>query len=158
MNRFRRLSLWALLALASGCAQLPTREPLKVNLVGIEPLPGEGLEMRMAVKLRLQNPNDGAVDFDGAALDIDIRGSGFASGVTDERGSVPRFGETVLVVPVSVSAASMLRQALEFASGDRSNVTYLMRGRLGGSLIGGTRFESSGQVELPVGLFGPARR
>jgi hypothetical protein len=43
--------LVAALALA-GCAQLPMSDPVKVRLVGIEPMPGQGLELRMAVKLR----------------------------------------------------------------------------------------------------------
>ena len=39
-----------------GCAQLPMSDPVKVSLVGIEQLPGQGLELRMAVKLRVQRP------------------------------------------------------------------------------------------------------
>src|SRR5208282_4170407 len=80
----------------AGCVNLGLREPVQVNVVGIEPLPGEGMEMRMAVKLRLQNPNDVAMDFDGISIVLDVRGSTFATGVSSERGSVPRFGETVV--------------------------------------------------------------
>jgi len=67
----RRAALAGLLALAlalAGCASLPGRDPLNVQVAGVEPLEGQGLEMRMAVKLRVQNPNDSAVDYDGAAL------------------------------------------------------------------------------------------
>ena len=41
-----------------GCSTFPSRDPLNIDVAGIEPLPGEGLEMRMAVKIRIQNPND----------------------------------------------------------------------------------------------------
>ena len=88
--------------LLAGCAGLAGVDPLRVTLAGIEPLPGQGMEMRMAVKLRVQNSNDAAVDFDGAALTLEVRGMDFASGVSDQRGSVPRFGETVITVPVTV--------------------------------------------------------
>ena len=148
------LFLMTVLAL-SGCASLPGREPVKVNLVGIEPLSGQGMELRMAVKLRVQNPNDSAIDYDGVFLDVDVQGSGFASGVSDEKGTIPRFGEAVITVPVSVSAGAVLRQALGFASGGApSKVSYSMRGKIGSSLLGAVRFQSNGQVDLPAGMLG----
>ena len=128
-KRILQPAQWVLCLLALGaCAALSGRDPVQVNVVGIEPLPGQGLELRMAVKLRIQNPNETPIEFDGIALDLDVRGTGFASGVSDQRGSVPRFGETVLVVPVSVSATSMLRQVINFATGDRAKVSYELRG------------------------------
>ena len=157
MNRFVRALLWMVLAcVAAGCSQLPLRDPLRISLVGIEPLPGQGLELRMAMKLRVQNPNDTAIDFDGVALEVDLRGMSFASGVSDQVGSVPRYSEVVVSVPVSVSAMSVLRQGLSFANGDRSSVTYAIRGKIGGSMLGSTTFKTNGQVELPTSLLGTA--
>jgi hypothetical protein len=135
-----------------GCASLGGRDPLHVALAGVDSLPGEGLEMRMAVKLRVQNPNDEAVDYNGVALTLELRGLDFASGVSDASGSVPRFGETVLVVPVTVSGYAMAKQALTFAMGDRSKVNWVARGKLSGSGFGGVRFESKGEFDLPAGL------
>lgn len=157
MNRFFRALLWMVLAcVAAGCSQLPLRDPLRISLVGIEPLPGQGLELRMAMKLRVQNPNDTAVDFDGVSLEVDLRGMSFASGVSDQVGSVPRYSEVVVSVPVSVSAMSVLRQGLSFANGDRSSITYAIRGKIGGSMLGSTSFKTNGQVELPTSLLGTA--
>jgi LEA14-like dessication related protein len=141
----------ALLAVA-GCASLLGTDPLQVSLAGVESLPGEGMEMRMAVKLRIQNPNDAPVNYDGVALTLELRGLDFASGVSDAQGSVPRFGETVVVVPVTVSAFAMAKQVYTFAMGDRSKVTYVARGKLAGSGFGGMRFESKGEFELPAGM------
>jgi len=55
----------------AGCANLGLREPVQVNVVGIEPLSGEGMEMRMSVKVRVQNPNDAALDFDGISIALE---------------------------------------------------------------------------------------
>ena len=155
MNRFlQTLLLLVMACVAAGCSQLPLRDPLRISLVGIEPLPGQGLELRMAMKLRVQNPNDAAVDFDGVALEVDLRGLSFASGVSDQVGSVPRYSEVVISVPVSVSAISVLRQGLSFANGDRSSVTYAIRGKIGGSMLSGSTFKTNGQVELPTSLLG----
>ncbi len=155
MNRFlQALLLLVMTCAAVGCSQLPLRDPLRISLVGIEPLPGQGLELRMAMKLRVQNPNDTPVDFDGIALDVDLRGLSFASGVSDQVGSVPRYGESVISVPVSVSAISVLRQGLSFANGDRSSVSYTIRGKIGGSMLSGSTFKANGQIELPTSLLG----
>ena len=48
---------------------------------------------------------------------MDVRGKSFAAGVSDARGSVPRFGEVVLAVPVTVSAFAAVRQVIGFAGG-----------------------------------------
>ncbi|SAL85054.1 late embryogenesis abundant protein [Caballeronia choica] len=143
------LALFALFALG-GCAGLFNREEMRVNVVGIEPLEGQGLEMRFAVKLRVQNPNDAPIDYDGVSLDLDLNGKPFASGVSDQRGSVPRFGEAVLSVPVTVSAFTAARQALGFAGGSKfDNIPYALRGRLAGGPFGGTRFTDKGTLNLP---------
>jgi hypothetical protein len=36
--------------------------------------------------------------------------------------------------------------------GDRSKVSFVVRGKLGGSGFGGMRFESKGEFDLPAGL------
>lgn len=143
--------LLALFALGlAGCASLAQREPVRINVAGLEPLPGEGMEMRFKVKLRVQNPNEAPIDFDGIALDLDLNGKAFATGVSDHKGSVPRFGETLIEIPVSVSAIAVVRQALGVIEGDATaEVPYVVRGRLAGGLLGGTRFSDSGMLKLP---------
>lgn len=152
------LALLMLAVLLSGCASLMQREPVRINVVGLEPLPGAGMEMRFAVKLRVQNPNETAIDFDGLALELDLNGRPFATGVSDRQGSVPRFGETLVEIPVSVSAIAVVRQALGVMDGDgaiKAEVPYALRGRLAGGLLGGMRFSDSGTLKLPEPLKTP---
>ena len=59
------------------CAALSPRDPLNVQVAGIQPLQGEGLEARFLVKLRLQNPNEGAIDYSGVALDLKSTAGGW---------------------------------------------------------------------------------
>ncbi len=151
--------LSVLLLVLSGCAAFSQRDPLNVQVAGIQPLPGEGLELRMNVKLRIQNPNDMALDYNGVALDLEVNGRRLASGVSDARGSVPRFGETVLSVPVTVSAFSAARQALGLAEHiGLDEVPYVLRGKLAGGLFGTQRFVEKGTLELPDTLASPYRR
>ena len=148
----RRTALAVAALVLAGCAGLAGHDTLKVALAGIDSLPGEGMEVRMAVKLRVQNPNAEPVAFDGVALDLEVRGMDFASGVSDVQGTVPRYGETVIVVPVTVSALAVARQVYSFATGDRSKIDFVARGKLGGAGFGSVRFESKGEFELPAGL------
>jgi hypothetical protein len=61
----------------------------------------------------------------------------------------------VLTVPVTVSAFAMVRQAIGLASGDRSKIDYVLRGKVGGSTFGSVRFESRGELELPGATTSP---
>ncbi|WP_417779068.1 LEA type 2 family protein [Stutzerimonas xanthomarina] len=155
----RLLTLFMLTLTLGACAAFSQRDPLNVQVAGIQPLPGEGLELRMAVKLRIQNPNDRALDYDGVALDLEINGRRLASGVSDAQGSVPRFGETVLSVPVTISAFSAARQALGLAEHiGMDKVPYVLRGKLAGGLFGTQRFVEKGTLDLEGALPSPYRR
>jgi len=143
------LTLLACIGLA-GCQALPSADALRVSVVGVEPLPGAGLELRFNIMLRVQNPNDAAVTFDGVVIDLELNGRALASGVSDQTGSVPRYGEALLTVPVSVSAFAAVRQAMGLsAAAERGELPYVVRGKLAGGLFGTVRFSDSGTLRLP---------
>lgn len=151
----RTTRLAAIIAFAAltlnGCAGLFGGDPLRVNVAGIEPIDSQGLEMRFNVKLRVQNPNESAVTYDGVSLDLELNGKPFASGVSDQSGIVPRFGETVVDVPLTVPAFAAVRQAFAFAGAAQSGqIPYVLRGRLAGGFTGGTRFVDQGTLSLPA--------
>lgn len=153
----RALALLALLLALSGCAGFGLQDPPSVDVVGMEPMPGEGMETRFALKLRVQNPNETPIEFDGVFVELEVRGSKLASGVSDRTGVVPRFGEAVITVPMSVPVGAMIRQMIDLATSERVRTDYRMRGKLSGPAFGGYRFESAGQLQLPAGLLGPDR-
>jgi LEA14-like dessication related protein len=137
----------------AGCSALPNRDPLTIDVAGIEPLQGEGLELRLAVRVRIQNPNDTAIDYSGAALNLQLNGRKLASGVSSAAGTVPRYGEAVLEIPVTVSALNMARQVLGFVNQnpqDQRNVSYVVKGKLEGGVFGTRRFTDEGTFELPA--------
>ena len=141
----------AVLALGA-CAGMSGREPVQVSVAGIEQLPGQGLEMRMMVKLRVQNPSETPVDYDGVYVKLDVLEKTFATGVSDERGSIPRFGESVISVPVTVSTLRVALNTLGFVLGDTptEKVRYKLSGKLAGPNFGSTSFQSAGELALPT--------
>ena len=144
---FRIVAATSLLA---ACALMPGRDPLQVNVADVESVSGEGFEFRMLVKLRVQNPNDAPVEYDGVYLKLDVLDKTFASGVSDERGVVPRFGEALITVPVTVSTLNLVRQTLGMMiDGKRpEKLTYRLEGKLNGPTFGSTRFQSQGELPL----------
>jgi LEA14-like dessication related protein len=145
-----RRSLFALIALVlSACATLP--DPVNVSVAGIDSLPGEGLELRLLVKLRVQNPNDVAVNFRGASVRMDVQQRAFATGVTNTGGTLPALGESVVEVPVTVSAWNMVRQVLGIVDGQaKDRIRYSMSGRLHTGGLGGLRFGTEGELDAPA--------
>src|SRR5215831_15881069 len=91
-----------LIALACGslfvvaCATMQGRDPPQVTVAGFEPLEGQGMELRLNVKLRVQNPNDSPIDYNGVSVQMNVQGKSLATGVSPASGSVPRFGEAVI--------------------------------------------------------------
>ncbi|WP_028696154.1 LEA type 2 family protein [Pseudomonas cremoricolorata] len=148
---FLRRVLWPLcIVLGLGaCASRHDTDPMMVNVVGIDTLPGDDLELRLAVKLRVQNPNDAPVQYRGVALNLDVNGRPFATGVSKRAGEIGGYSEQVISVPMSVSAFSMLRQAL--AVNDLlslEGLPYSLRGKLADGLFGTTHFHDEGVLNF----------
>ena len=143
--------LMILAALTLGaCAGLQPRDPVQVTVADIDSLPAEGLEFRMMVKLRVQNPNDAPIEYDGVYVQLDVLDKTFATGVSNQHGSIPPFGESVIGVPVTVSTLRMAVYAFGLLDGkpiDRIN--YKLHGKLSGPVFGSTRFQAQGDFALP---------
>jgi len=126
-------------------------------VVGLEPLPSEGLEVRFALKLRVQNPNESTLAYDGLSVSLDLDGRGLASGVSNAAGEIPRFSDAVLTIPVSISAFSAFRQLLALAKDSNGTlgansqpISYSLKGKFGTSAggLGSIRFSDKGELDL----------
>ena len=138
--------LAAALLLTGGCTSLAARDPLDVTVAGIEPMPekGEGLELRLLVKLRVQNPNSTPFSYDGAYVKVEVQDKTFASGVSNAGGTIAGFSESVVEVPVTVSMFRMVRQVMGMKDGAPADqITYSMIGKLGSH-----RFSASGEFSM----------
>ncbi len=135
----------------AGCANLQVRDPLNVTVAGIEPMESEGMEVRFLMNLRVENPNDTSLEYNGVALELKVSGKTFATGVSNVGGSVPRFAETLIPVPVTISVFSMVAQALEMIRGDHNGpISYEMKGRLNLPDSSSAHFRSKGELPLPA--------
>jgi LEA14-like dessication related protein len=135
----------------AACASMPGQEPVQVTVADIDSIPGEDLEMRMMVKLRVQNPNDTPIEYNGVYVKLEVLDRTFATGVSDEHGTIPRFGEAIVSVPVTVSMLRMAVYALMIVDGKPiDKVNYKMDGKLSGPVFGSTNFQAKGEFKVPT--------
>jgi LEA14-like dessication related protein len=104
----------------------------------------------MLVKLRVQNPNDVPIEYDGVYVRLDVLDKTLATGVSDERGIVPRFGEAIISVPLTVSTLRVVFGALGAIGGRQipEKLNYRLEGKLAAVGFGSTRFQATGQLPL----------
>lgn len=156
MNRCLVLIMFVVLALLSGCATLSGSNGPNVQIVGLQALPSEGLEMRFELKLRVQNPNETPLRYDGMSVSLDLDGRGLANGVSNVSGEIPRFSDAVLTVPVSISAFSVVRQlfaragSMDKEGGASQPIAYSLKGKLGApeGSFGAVRFSNTGEMDI----------
>jgi len=65
---------------------------------------------------------------------------------------IPRFGEAVIDVQAVSGLQNILRQINELLKGERTNLSYRIRGRLHGGGFGFTRFDTRGEIAIPAGI------
>ena len=136
----------------AGCAIFKRTNPPQVTVAGIEPATSgasEDLEARMQLRLRVQNPNAAPIEYNGIYVELDVQNKRLASGVSNQSGTVPAFGEAVIGVPVELSYLGMAGEAMGLLTGKSlDKVTYKMRGKLNSPTSGALPFESQGELNL----------
>jgi LEA14-like dessication related protein len=147
--KMSKILLAALILCLAACAGIGMKEPINVDVVGLEPMRSDTMEARFLVKLRVQNPNDQPINFDGLYVELDVRGSRVASGVSNTSGEVPRFGESIVEIPVTVPFTALIRQAMNLSGGMPATLDYEVKGRLSGPLFGGASFSRKGELAMP---------
>lgn len=159
MNRIAvRLHLLLLMLVIAGCATLSGLETPRVNISNITPQDMTLFEQKFLVQLRIQNPNDVPLEVKGMTFSLDLNGKSFATGLSNQQVTIPRFGSEVVEVEVFSGLTGILKQFQTFAAGGPPRFTYRLRGKAyldkPASLT--LPFDEQGEIELPQPS-GPAR-
>jgi LEA14-like dessication related protein len=132
MPALRRYT-WLLLPLATSvitaCATIPRDiDPPRIHIANITPKDVTLLEQRYDVQLRIMNPNDSDLGITGMRFDIEMNDQEFATGLSGQKTTVPRFGSEVVTVEVFTTLGSFLRQLQELSKSDTGRIHYRLRG------------------------------
>ncbi|MGD8498377.1 MAG: LEA type 2 family protein [Chromatiales bacterium] len=146
----RPLIATAFALLLTACGPLVERpEPPRVSLVNLQLTQMTLFEQRFHLELRLQNPNAYPLPLAGMEYTIELNGERFADGVSNDRVTIPEFGEALIAVDVSSDLASLLRQLYRLQRGEQPTLSYRLHGSVG--IVDQAfklPFERSGEITL----------
>ena len=142
----------------AGCATLSGLETPRVNISNITPQDMTLFEQKFLVQLRIQNPNDVPLEVKGMTFNLDLNGKSFATGLSNQQVTIPRFGSEVVEVEVFSGLTGILKQFQSFAAGGAPRFTYRLRGKayLDKPASISLPFDEQGEIELPLPA-GPTR-
>ena len=159
MNLYDRLTksgriligLTIILPILCGCAGFGKRlEPPRISLVHIQVQKVALLETIFQIDLRVYNTNDVPLTIRGADCYLKLQGKDFASGVSNERATVPALGTVVIPMAVYSSVIELIKGLLTLPG--QEQLEYILTGRVhleGGALVpASVPFKSEGRLDL----------
>jgi LEA14-like dessication related protein len=135
------------------CASMPKEyETLRVHITDMTPKDMAIFEQRFNVKLRIQNPNDVEFSISGLRFEIELNEREFASGMSGQRVSVPRFGSEVVETELFTTLGSFLRQVKELNRAGGQKVRYRLKGTAFVDAPGTFKapFDEQGEIDLAM--------
>ena len=142
------LLLWVLLF--SGCASLnEPMDPPKVTLDSFSSLPSEGAGPRFLIKLRIQNPNEQALDIAGISYNISLVGREVMTGVSNDVPVIDGYGEAVVSLQTSLQLFQLLRLLASLGQTPTEELTYRFDAKIDfKGLVPTQRVEEAGSISL----------
>ncbi len=147
----RSVVLGGMALILSACSHIPfgIEEP-SVKVTGLELLPAQGMEQRIAVHLNITNPNARDLSVRGISYNIGIENIDVLSGVTSQVPTLKAYEETPVTVEVSANLLSIARLVQHFSQRDVSDrVSYNFDAKLDFSQwLPSMRVEEKGEIKL----------
>ena len=156
MNAYRRRFIGFCGALAlSACATLPgSLTPPEVSLADLRLIDVGLFEQRFGLSLRVLNPNNVDIPVDGLDFTLELNGTTFATGVSNQSVTIPRLGEAMVEVQAVSTLTGLLHQLRRLSHGEQG-IAYRIHGKLvTGGLLGSVPFDRQGEIEWPLGPAG----
>lgn len=115
----------------SSCATLNTvYEKPSVELVSFKALPADGFEQNFEVGLKLTNPNNFDLPFNGISYQLSVAGETLAHGVAANIPTAAAYGESRFVVPVSASLIEGFKVIRALLNSQGKDISYQLKAKL----------------------------
>lgn len=108
---------------------LDYEEP-NVELVSFKALPSNGFEQHFEIGLKLTNPNNFAMPFNGISYQLSVAGETLAHGVASNIPTAQAYGESRFVVPVSASLIGGIKIVRILMTNNRQDISYKLKAKL----------------------------
>ena len=139
------------LVVLKGCAGFGKRlEPPRISLAQIQVQQVTLFETVFKIALRVYNTNDVPLTVRGTDCQLKLQGKDFATGVSNERTTVPAFGTGIIPMMVYSSVLDVVKGLLTMPKDEK--LEYTLTGRVhleGGALMpASVAFKSEGRLTL----------
>ena len=125
---------------------------LYINTQPVPPVVVSLFEQVFDLELRVQNPNEAALEINGLAFELEINDRRFATGVSNENVTVDAFSSLVVHVEAVTSSWGILQQIAQLQRTGTPLVNYRIRGAIySGSPSVKLPFDNMGEFKTPVG-------
>ena len=145
------IGLTVTLLVMKGCAGFGKRlEPPHISLVQIQVQKVTLFETIFKIELRVYNTNDVPLTVRGTDCQLKLQGKDFATGVSNERTTVPAFGTGIIPMIMYSSVLDVVKGLLALPRDEK--LEYTLTGRVhleGGALMPASlSFKSEGRLSL----------
>lgn len=148
----RLIASFALLVVVlapSGCVNPKKVVAPTVVLQNVRIHESKGFVQRLQVDLLVTNPNDFDIPLTGMEFQMELNGAPFAQGLANKPVTIPRLGEAIVPVKVSIPVLLIMRQIK--AVGRTGKLAYHLTGTvyLDHLILPEVAFERKGNLDLP---------
>jgi len=145
-----RFTVLAWLLILSGCASLsPHFERPDVKLISVKLLPSDNFEQRLAIGLRITNPNSVTLKLVGMKYSLRLDGYNLISGVSNDIPAINSYSDTSVEVIATVDWLNGLRLLQGLLAKPNSSVSYELDAKLDpGLLLPAIHVIERGMVDL----------
>jgi LEA14-like dessication related protein len=121
----------AIVLFLSGCASLsPDFDEPTVEVISIKALPAKGFEQNFEIGLKLTNPNNFELPFNGISCELSVAGATLARGVTADIPTAGAYAESRFVVPVSTSLIGGFKVIKALMDNQGQGISYQLKAKL----------------------------
>jgi LEA14-like dessication related protein len=126
-----RCLFFTALLFVSGCAVMnPDYEEPIVELVSFKVLPATGFEQNFEIGLKLTNPNNFDLPFNGISYQLSVAGETLAQGVAANIPTARAYAESRFGVPVSTSLMGGIKVIRALMVSQGQNISYQLKAKL----------------------------
>jgi LEA14-like dessication related protein len=108
---------------------LDYEEP-SVELVSFKALPANGFEQNFEIGLKLINPNNFELPFNGISYQLSVAGEALAQGVAANIPTAAAYGESRFVVPVSTNLLGGFKVIKALMNNQGQDISYQLKAKL----------------------------
>lgn len=134
----------------AGCAGVSTNiESPRVSIADVRLVNANLFSQTYRLRLNIQNPNPTDLPIDGMTYELRFNGQPFASGVSGQAVTVPRYGIEVVEVDAIGTLSNVLRQLTQLERASLQGFRYSVKGQMElRNLERRVGFDESGEISF----------